>query len=335
MEKESERIKLRRDIEQAAQEWEAHNRSQAYLWRAERLEDAIRLMESESWDDNDHRRQFIVSAQHLAQKERYEIQHLSVLRAIGQAQNAEFELDVVLQIILDVVTTELNVDATAIFLLDHNTQNLILRASRGIATEKLELEYTKIDEGSAVGQAVIQKRLIIGYQDYLGFKAQYTAPLFAKGQLEGVIQSFRLAHAEASPEWFEFFTSLANQAAVAVVNARLFQGLQRTNVDLERAYEDTILAWQRAQALRDRETEGHTQRVTELTLRLASSMGIRQEELTHIRHGAILHDVGKMGIPDEILQKPGPLNDMEWVVMRRHPEIAYQLLAYIPYLRPA
>ena len=101
------------------------------------------------------------------------------------------------------------------------------------------------------------------------------------------------------------------------------------------AYDETIEGWSRAMDLRDKETEGHTQRVTELTLRLANSMGFGAEELVHIRRGTLLHDIGKMGVPDDILRKPGPLTDEEWVIMRRHPQLAYDMLAPIFYLRPA
>ena len=108
--------------------------------------------------------------------------------------------------------------------------------------------------------------------------------------------------------------------------------LQRANEDLREAYDKTIEGWVLALDLRDRETEGHTQRVTEMTLRLARELGCTDEELVHIRRGALLHDMGKMGIPDEILQKPGPLTNEEWIIMRRHPLYAYQMLAPIHYL---
>jgi PAS domain S-box-containing protein len=111
--------------------------------------------------------------------------------------------------------------------------------------------------------------------------------------------------------------------------------LQTAHDNLQAAYEKTIEGWVRALDLRDRETEGHTQRVTELTLRVARTLGYSEEELAHIRRGALLHDMGKMAIPDEILQKPGPLTEEEWKVMRRHPEYAHDMLSAISYLRPA
>ena len=111
--------------------------------------------------------------------------------------------------------------------------------------------------------------------------------------------------------------------------------LQQAHTDLQEAYDKTIEGWVLALDLRDRETEGHTQRVTEMTLKLARILNCTDDELIHIRRGALLHDMGKMGIPDEILQKPGPLTDDEWVVMRRHPQYAYQMLSPITYLSQA
>ena len=111
--------------------------------------------------------------------------------------------------------------------------------------------------------------------------------------------------------------------------------LQQAHEGLREAYDKTIEGWVVALDLRDRETEGHTQRVTEMTVRLARELRFTEEEIVHIRRGALLHDMGKMGIPDEILQKPGPLTDEEWSIMRRHPQYAYQMLSPISYLNQA
>jgi len=113
------------------------------------------------------------------------------------------------------------------------------------------------------------------------------------------------------------------------------EALQDAHKHLQEAYERTIEGWVHALDLRDRETEGHTQRVTELTLKVARTLGFSDEELSHIRRGALLHDMGKMAIPDDILQKPGPLNEVEWEKMRKHPNYAYDMLSPIAYLRPA
>ena len=97
-------------------------------------------------------------------------------------------------------------------------------------------------------------------------------------------------------------------------------------------YDMTLKGWSRALDMRDKETEGHSERVTEMSVQLARMMHVADDELEHIRRGALLHDMGKIGIPDAVLLKPGPLTPEEWVIMRTHPERAYELLIPIPYL---
>jgi putative two-component system response regulator len=105
--------------------------------------------------------------------------------------------------------------------------------------------------------------------------------------------------------------------------------------ELAQAYDTTLEGWARALDLRDNETEGHSRRVTEMTVHLARALGVFEAQITHIRRGALLHDIGKLGIPDAILHKPGPLTEEEWVIMRQHPLYAYRMLAPIPFLQPA
>jgi cyclic di-GMP phosphodiesterase len=111
--------------------------------------------------------------------------------------------------------------------------------------------------------------------------------------------------------------------------------LREANAQLLSAYEATIEGWSHALDLRDRETEGHSRRVTQLTVRLAQALGISDDDILHIRRGALLHDMGKIGIPDSILHKPDKLTDEEWAIMRQHPQLAYDMLYPIEYLRPA
>ena len=110
---------------------------------------------------------------------------------------------------------------------------------------------------------------------------------------------------------------------------------KRLHDDLSKAYDATIEGWARALDLRDHETEGHSRRVTEMTVRLARAMGVDESKIVHFRRGALLHDIGKMGIPDAILRKPGPLTAEEWEVMRRHPSLAKEMLSSIDFLQPA
>ncbi len=101
------------------------------------------------------------------------------------------------------------------------------------------------------------------------------------------------------------------------------------------AHEATVESWSRLLNLRDKETEGHSERVTEMTVRLATLYGLGEQEILFARWGALLHDIGKLGIPDSILLKPGALTPEEWIVMRRHPVIAHEMLEPIEFLRPA
>ena len=122
--------------------------------------------------------------------------------------------------------------------------------------------------------------------------------------------------------------------------------LRELNIDLEKrvrsrtqelaeAYDVTLEGWAKALELRDKETEGHSRRVTETTVTVARTMGIEEEELDQIRRGAILHDIGKMGVPDHILRKEGALTEDERQIIMKHPATAYELLRQIPFLEKA
>ena len=129
--------------------------------------------------------------------------------------------------------------------------------------------------------------------------------------------------------------SVADMVASAMHRAVLTEELQHSHLELEQAYDSTLEGWAHALELRDRETEGHARRVTEMTVRLARAMGVKGDALVHLRRGALLHDIGKMGIPDNILLKPGPLTEKEWDIMRQHPRHARDMLAPITFLHPA
>ena len=165
------------------------------------------------------------------------------------------------------------------------------------------------------------------------FVTYYGAPLVAKGSIKGVLEIFNRAEHDSDPDWLEFLKTLAAETALAIDNSGMFNDLQKSNMELVQAYNTTLEGWARALELRDQETEGHTRRVAEMTIELARALDIRESEIVHIHRGAILHDIGKMGIPDQILLKPGPLTEAEWVIMRKHPVYAFELLTTIPFLR--
>jgi HD-GYP domain-containing protein (c-di-GMP phosphodiesterase class II) len=149
------------------------------------------------------------------------------------------------------------------------------------------------------------------------------------------LELYTRAEYHPDTDWLNFLHTLAGQAAIAIDNVQMFKNLQRSNQELILAYDTTLAGWGRALELRDKETRGHTDRVGELTLELARRIGIEGQELTNVMRGTLLHDIGKMGIPDHILHKPGPLTEEEWELMRQHPQYAHDLIYPIPYLRPA
>ncbi len=172
-----------------------------------------------------------------------------------------------------------------------------------------------------------------GIQFYCG------VPLIVKGERRGLIEFCHTAVPDSYKNqpavWLNFAESVAGQAAVAMENAGLFRELREALERISTAYDETLEGWARALELRDQETAGHSQRVTELAVAIAREMGITGDALVAVRRGALLHDIGKMGIPDAILHKPGPLTESEWRVMRQHPVFAYQLLQPIEYLHDA
>jgi len=166
-----------------------------------------------------------------------------------------------------------------------------------------------------------------------GFIDYYCVPLIVKGEVKGALEIFHRSMLESDPEWLDFLETLAGQAAIAIEDSTLFENLQRSNQELFQAYDATIEGWSHALDLRDKETEGHTQRVTELTMELARKFGFSEEQLINIRWGALLHDIGKMGVPDSILLKPDKLTEAEWEIMRKHPTFAFEMLSPIVYLK--
>ncbi|HUF38503.1 MAG TPA: HD domain-containing phosphohydrolase [Anaerolineales bacterium] len=133
----------------------------------------------------------------------------------------------------------------------------------------------------------------------------------------------------------ELLEILADQVAIAIENSKLFTSLQNSNARISDAYDQTLRGWSHALELRDDETREHTDRVAEMSVRLGREMGLGEDILVHLRRGALLHDIGKLGVPDRILMKEDALTEEEWDVMRRHPEFAHQMLSSISYLQPA
>ncbi len=276
------------------------------------------------------------------------LQTLRSLRAIDIAIISSTNLKFMLETILAETTSQLNIDAAAILLYNRSTQLLEFAAGRGFRTEAIRQTRVRLGTDYA-GRAALERRIVIvpdpadpadqplrlPLLSHEEFQTFHGVPLIAKGAVQGVLEIFHRSPFKSDDEWLEQLDALAGQTAIAIDNASLFEGLQHSNTQLTLAYNATIEGWSRALDLRDHETEGHTQRVTEMTMRLARAAGMSEAALVHIWRGSLLHDIGKMGVPDSILLKPGTLTDEEWAVMRKHPDYAYEMLSPIAYLQPA
>lgn len=276
------------------------------------------------------------------------LNRLSALRSVDMAVLGSLDLTLTLNIVLDYIISQGGVDASSVILLIPHTRMFECAAERGFRTSAPRIPFSL---GEEITERVIlerreitienlkdrlkdlgtQKTLIIN-EDFLAYKA---FPLIAKGEVKGILQLFRRIPFSYEIQEYEFLKALASQAAIAIDNIHLFENLQQANTELILAYDTTIEGWSHVLDLRDKETEGHSQRVTEMTLALGRLIGMKQAHLAHVRRGALLHDIGKMGIPDSILLKPSSLTEEEWVIMRKHPLYAFEMLYPIRYLRPA
>jgi PAS domain S-box-containing protein len=276
------------------------------------------------------------------------LEQVKALHTIDLTIASSFDLRLTLNILLEQTRTQLGVDAVDILVYNPHTQVLDFAASSGFRTTALQGTHLRLGQGYA-GIAGLERKTVHVSSlrgrktDFLRspsfsaeeFDTYYGVPLIAKGQIKGVLEAYHRSPLKPDQIWTDFLETLAKQAAIAIDNATLFSDLQSSNAELTLAYDTTLAGWSKALDLRDKETEGHTQRVVETTIRLARAMRVIEAELTNVRRGALLHDIGKMGIPDEILHKPGPLSVEEWATMRQHPVHAREMLSPIAYLRPA
>ncbi|MEJ5314457.1 MULTISPECIES: HD domain-containing phosphohydrolase [Anaerolinea] len=277
-----------------------------------------------------------------------QIQRLAALQLIDASITANADLKFTLQLLISQLTTLLKVDAAAV--LRYNGQEQALTGIAGDGFLYAEPEKFRLAFGESYAGRIVQSRqkivlnnvpdelmktLVMPGMKQEGFVSFIGLPLIAKGEVKGVLEIFQRQPLTLERDWMDYLETLAGQAAIAIYNADLLENLQRSNEELRRAYEATIQGFSIALERRDKETEGHSRRVAEWTVRLARRAGIPEEELERIRIGAILHDIGKMAIPDSILLKEGNLTEEEWEIMRRHPEHAARMLSAIEYLRPA
>lgn len=276
------------------------------------------------------------------QKVSHELDKLACLRSIDasilERSSAESTLEMIASICIDhldvdgvIITTQLgdnrlcSVYRSDIDTVDEpvvaNLKDLQLSVLEKFGNKKFDLDTIQQINGleiSGVGRDVIRNKSIL--------------PLVVNKKPSGFIQLLSTNPHPEDKEWKDYFITLAGQTSLAIENVTLISNEEKAYNELLHAHEATIAGWSKALELRDEETKGHSDRVMYLACHLAKRAGLPREKMTSFRRGVLLHDIGKMGIPDRILLKPGPLTDEEWVIMRTHPVLAYELLSTIPYL---
>lgn len=269
-------------------------------------------------------------------EERYE--RLSVLHSIEMITKSSNH-DITLDSVLNVITGKFGIENASIYLFDKSKK---LKHAYGSVIDNCFLDRHDLYE-NFIKNALLSKKIKIfeisesnfEFFHTSGYECMYIIPLISENFIKGVLILLSKNYADKSSEWSSFLEIFGTEITLSLENFELLKNLRKKNKELIEAYDETIEGWARALDLRDKETEGHTRRVTELTLKLAKRMGFSEKELVNIKRGAMLHDIGKLGVPDNILLKPGKLNTEEWKIMKKHPIHAKEMLYPIEYLRRA
>ena len=253
----------------------------------------------------------------LNQQAERRMQWLVSMRTIDMAISGSFNVSVVLGIVLDQVTGQLGSHAADILLFNQTAQTFKFSTGRGFRTQGLEHSSYKF--GADLAWRIIRERRRVEVFDLKAqpnvlqrtpdlfsesFQSYIGVPLVTKGQVRGVLEVFHRDALNPDREWYSYLETLAGQAAIAVDNAALFEHMQNSNTELVTAYDSTLVGWADALELRSLEPEGHSRRVDNLSAQLAQALGLKDNDLVNIHRGALLHDIGKLGVPEGILLKP-------------------------------
>jgi response regulator RpfG family c-di-GMP phosphodiesterase len=250
----------------------------------------------------------------------------------------------------------LEVDAVRIWLYDPPSEMPHSVSSRGLFNKTIFLDSMPVGE-SYIGRlanesltapqnqtprlsvedlsAETTELKVVGPLRAEGFISYHAVPLFFDSEFKGIIDVYNRKHMVCGEEWFQFFELLALLSASVITKANLISSLKTSNLQLVSSFDDTLSGLAALLDLRAREPKGHAERVSQAMLSLAREMGVPEESLVHMWRGAMVHDLGKIAVPDSILLKTGPLNEEDWRVMKNHPIHILETLWPIEYLRPA
>jgi len=277
-----------------------------------------------------------------------QVERMQALGNIDRAIISTMDLDFITDVVFDQISSQLQVECSMLFLNAEDSRELTCQHSRGL--------HLLTNNGNQSGnpEPILAQRilasgevLIIGDissswiskeelpSPYRNIKFYAGVPLHNLGETIGVLEVCSQESFSPDSDWISFLNMIAGQTAIAIVHVKQFHDIRRLNSELLKSYESTLEGWARVLEFKDHETKGHSDRVTQMAMKLGKAMGLTTDELTHLRRGAVLHDIGKLCVPEEILFKAGPLDDIEWETMKQHPIYAQEFVADIQFLQPA
>jgi PAS domain S-box-containing protein len=276
------------------------------------------------------------------------LRHLQALRNVDVAITSSMDLETTYSVLLEQVMLQTGSSLTELLLLDQQSMTLRRILSLGEKFNRNQQSEVPISN-TLSGQVILSRRTLI-IQDLpsyaasheIGnsifthdFRAYVGIPLISKGKIRGIFQTFYKKPLSDNEEYISLLEAFASQAAIAADNINTYNEIQQTNTNLVLALDAVLISWASSLELRDFEPQGHPQRLADLTLQLAKLMAVPKEELIHIWRGALLHDIGKISISEDIMLKKGKLTPEEWESIYQHTIIAEKLLSPINFLNPA
>jgi HD-GYP domain-containing protein (c-di-GMP phosphodiesterase class II) len=272
---------------------------------------------------------------------------MQALANIDRAIISTLDINVITNIVFEQITQQLGAEICILFLRDPITSQFVCKHTKGLTglngnqdifpNPPFDLAQKAINSGDMLFVDDLSKLrsdngLTFPYKHIRFYSA---IPLINSSKTIGVLEVCSKKTLQTNLEWKNFLGMIARQATIAIEHLGLIGNIQRLNKELLHAYESTLIGWAKALEYKDRETKGHSERVTEMAILLGKAMELNEEELLQLRRGAILHDIGKMCIPEKILFKTEPLTLEEWEIMKQHPIFAQEFLADIQFIQPA
>jgi len=269
------------------------------------------------------------------ERENVRLKEMMSLYEISEAMGSTMKIDEVLDIILQSTIKEFKADIASIYFAGSGDSGLQLRATAG--NETIEIGALIKDPIEEIVNTVIATKCPVLFSDpdpdfssdFLALKSCICQPLMASGKVHGALLVVRARDSHSfSQGQLTGLGILASKAAATIEKSNLYENLKET-------YFATVESLANAIEARDTYTRGHTERVYKLSQIIAEELGWGEDEMGDLRIGGTLHDIGKIGVPDSILKKQGPLTDEEFEIMKKHPEAGARIVEGIPFLKPA